>query len=91
MTKTGSSCPVFEDVPVEDIVEFAEKGMDEFAYKVYFSEVKILNLRKVEAEKKEVDVVAKFAKVVRQLSKCVFLGLTGAVEPPVSTCLDFSR
>ena len=78
----AASCPVYEEVSLEEVIEFAEKGIDKFAGEIYFSEVKILSLREVTVEcSKEVSILEKFVELVRQISKSLFLTLIGGTEP----------
>lgn len=75
------------------MISFAERDVEEFARELYFKDIRILNLRAVTRDcKKGVSVPDKFLKLVRQISKSLFLSLIGATEPSnVIFGLDLSR
>jgi hypothetical protein len=72
---------------------FAERDIDTCAHHLFFSSLRILNLREVTCERKPgVDVIENFSKFVKQVSKTVFLTLVGATEPMHNIFgLDLSR
>lgn len=75
------------------MISFAEKDVEEFARELYFKDLRILNLRSVTREcKKGVNVADKFLRLVKQISKSLFLSLIGATEPSIAIFgLDLSR
>lgn len=89
----GTSCPVYEDVSLEEVVTFAEEEVEECARELYFKDIRVLNLRGVNREcKKGVNVADKFTKLIKQISKSLFLSLIGATEPSSALVgLDLSR
>ena len=79
LNQLASSCPVYEDVSIEEVVAFAEKGIEKSAQLIYFGDLRILNLKQTPcAWKKAVNIIEKFTKLVSQISKSVFLTLIGA-------------
>lgn len=93
MSQLPTSCPVYEDANIEEIMAFSEKGIEKSAQSIYFGDLKILNLKQLPFEwKKSVNIIEKFSKLVGQISKSVFLTLIGATEPPQGSYgLEFSR
>jgi hypothetical protein len=89
----GTSCPVYEEMTLDEVGEFAERDIELIANQIYFSNIRILNLKDIITEPKTgVNVVNKFAKFIKQVSRSVFLTIIGASEPFFGvTGLDFSR
>lgn len=63
------------------------------ANRLYFLDIKILNLREVNCElNPKVNQIIKFGKLIQKISKCVFLTIAGATDPhQEGTMLDLSR
>lgn len=49
---TGIGCPVYEDISPEEVMAFAEKDIEPIANHLYFSDIRILNLKDVSYETK---------------------------------------
>lgn len=89
----GTSCPVYEELALEEVGDFAEKDIEIISNQIYFSNIRILNLKDINSDIKQgVNVINKFAKFIKQISKSVFLTIIGASEPFLGVAgLDFSR
>ena len=88
-----TSCPVYEDISVEEVVAFAEKQISSCANETYFGDIVILNLKQITCEcKKNVDILEKFSRFVSQIARVIFLSIVGATEQPQGIFgLDLSR
>lgn len=75
----ASSCPVYDDITTEEVIDEAVKNVEEVADKMYDDEsIKILNLNVMKESILEgVNPRANFIELIVAISKAVFLTIAG--------------